>query len=268
MDGFEHIDTGEIDTGRPQSARVWNYWLGGKDHYAVDEQLGQQVAAAVPGIVDAARADRAFLRRVVTLLTGEHQVRQFLDIGTGLPTMNNTHEVAQHLDPTSRVVYVDNDPIVLAYARALLTSTPQGATAYLAADITDPQQILTQAATVLDFHQPVAVMLLAIMHLVGDDEQAYRLVEQLLAALPPGSYLAVSHACLDHPATADAVNIWNASGSPTPIRARSRAAITRFFHGLDLLEPGVVTCTRWRAETSSWVTAAPVMTYGGLGRKP
>ena len=268
MGGFEQSDTGEIDTSRPQSARVWNYWLGGKDFYAVDEQLGQRVAAAVPGIVEAARADRVFLRRVVTLLTVEHQVRQFLDIGTGLPTMNNTHEIAQHLDPTCRVVYVDNDPIVLAHARALLTSTPQGATAYLAADVADPQQILTQAATVLDFHQPVAVMLLAIMHLVGDDEQAYMLVEQLLAALPPGSYLALSHACLDHPATADAVRVWNAAGSPTPIRARSSAEITRFFQGLDLLDPGVVTCTRWRGETSPWGTATPVMTYGGLGRKP
>ena len=257
-----------IDTTRPQSARVWNFWLGGKDWYAVDERLGQQVAAAVPGIVDSARADRLFLRRVVTLLAAEYGVRQFLDVGTGLPSMDNTHEVAQLLDPTCRVVYVDNDPLVLAHARALMTSTPQGATAYLQADLREPHEILTRAAETLDFDRPVALMLLAIMHFVADEEQPYRLVEQLLAALPAGSFLALSHACLDHPGTAAAVAAWNASGGPTLVRARSQVEITRFFDGLHLLDPGVVTCTDWRAEANRWGSAAPVMAYGGVARKP
>jgi S-adenosyl methyltransferase len=258
---------GAIDTTRPHSARVWNYWIGGKDWYAVDEQLGKKIAAAVPGIVDSARADRSFLRRAVTLLAG-HGVRQFLDIGTGLPTMDNTHEVAQRVDPACRVVYVDNDPLVLAHARALLTGTAPGVTAYIDADIADPQRILAEAAAVLDFDEPVAVMLLAVLHLVGDDEQARHVVEQLLAALPAGSYLVLTHACLDSPDTAAAVAAWNASGSPTPVRARSRAEIARYFDGLDLLDPGIVTCSRWRPEPTAWHPAPTVMAYGGVGRKP
>jgi len=258
---------GEIDATRPHSARVWNYWLGGKDWYAVDEQVGARIAAEVPGIVDAARADREFLRRVVGLLTRDYGVRQFLDIGTGLPSMDNTHEIAQRLDPTCRVVYVDDDPLVLAHARALLTSTPQGVTAYLDADLRDPEQILAEAGAILDFDQPVALMLLAIMHLIGDDDDAYRLVERLMAALPAGSFLALSHACLNHPSTAAAVAAWNAGGSPTPMRPRSQAQITRFFDRLDLLDPGVVTCTHWRLETGPWGAAQPVMTFGGLARK-
>ena len=252
-----------IDPSRPHSARVWNYWLGGKDWYAVDEEVGQRIATAVPDIVDAARGDRSFLRRVVTLLTAEHGIRQFLDIGTGLPTMDNTHQVAQRIDPTCRVVYVDRDPVVLAHARAMLKGNPQGATAYLDADAREPEKILSRAAPVLDFDQPIAVMLLAILHLIDDDE-AYGLVERLVAALPAGSFLVLSHACLDHPSTADAVAMWNASGSPTPVRARSAADIARFFDGLDLLDPGVVTCTRWRPEPDP---AQPVMTFGGLAHK-
>jgi hypothetical protein len=259
---------GAIDTNRPHSARVWNYWLGGKDWYAVDAQAGKHVAEVVPGITDSARADRTFLRRVVTLLAGEYGVRQFLDIGTGLPTMDNTHEVAQQVDPACRIVYVDNDPVVLAHARALLTSTPEGATTYLAADLRDPQRIVAAAAETLDFDRPIAVMLLAIMHLIGDDDEADDLVDQLLAALPPGSFLALSHACLDDPATEHAVRVWNASGTPTPVRARTSAQITEFFDGLELLDPGVVTCSRWRAEPNAWGAALSVMTYGGVGRKP
>jgi hypothetical protein len=246
---------------------VWNYWLGGKDWYAVDEQAGKQVAAAVPGIMDSARADRTFLRRAVTLLAREYGVTQFLDVGTGLPTMDNTHEVAQRLDPASRIVYVDNDPLVLAHARALLTSTPDGVTAYLSADLRDPQRILAAASETLDFDRPIALMLLAIMHLIGDDEEADGLVRQLLAALPSGSFLALSHACLDDPATDHAVAAWNSSGTPTPVRPRSSAHITRFFDGLKLLDPGIVTCSRWRAEPNAWGAAPPVMTYGGVGRK-
>ena len=254
-----------IDPSRPHSARVWNYWLGGKDWYAVDEEVGQRIATAVPDIVDAARGDRSFLRRVVTKLTAEHGIRQFLDIGTGLPAMDNTHQVAQRIDPASRVVYVDRDPVVLAHARAMLKGNPQGATAYLDADAREPEKILSRAAAVLDFDRPVAVMLLAILHLISDDAEAYGVVERLVAALPAGSFLVLSHACLDHPSTADAVAMWNASGSPTPVRARSAAAIARFFDGLDLLDPGVVTCTRWRPEPDP---AQPVMTFGGLAHKP
>ncbi|ACZ00087.1 MULTISPECIES: SAM-dependent methyltransferase [Thermomonospora] len=259
---------GRLQIDRPVSARVWDYWLGGKDHYEVDRRAGEAVARQVPGIVAAARGDRLFLGRCVRHLAGERGIRQFLDIGTGLPTADNTHEIAQRVAPECRVVYVDNDPLVLAHARALLTSTPEGATSYIDADMRDPGAILEQAAETLDFGEPIALMMLAVLHLIPDDGQAHRIVRELVAALPPGSHLALSHACLDVEATQTAVRTWNETGTPHPVKARTRAEITAFFDGLELIEPGVVSCTRWRPEPNPWGEPPEVMTFGGVARKP
>ncbi|MQY06397.1 SAM-dependent methyltransferase [Actinomadura macrotermitis] len=255
------------DGARPVSARVWNYWLGGKDHYEIDRRAGDEVAQAVPGIVAAARADRQFLGRCVRHLVGQG-VRQFLDVGTGLPTADNTHEIAQRVAPASRIVYVDNDPLVLSHARALLTSTREGATSYVDADVRDTGTILREAARTLDLDRPVALMLLAVVHLLTDAGEARDAVARLVAALPSGSYLALSHACLDVEATRLAVRVWNDSGTPHPVRPRTHAEITDFFAGLDLVEPGVVSCTRWRPEPSRWGEPEEVMTFCGVARKP
>ena len=182
----------KIDTSVPHSARVWNYWLGGKDHYPVDRIVGDQVMAMFPDITRLARADRAFLGRAVRYLAGEAGIRQFLDVGTGLPTANNTHQVAQAIAPESRIVYVDNDPLVLVHARALLTSTPEGACDYIDADLRDTDMILSEAAKTLDFTQPVALMLLGIMGQVANSDQPESIIKRLLDALPSGSYMALS----------------------------------------------------------------------------
>ncbi|HKB29536.1 MAG TPA: SAM-dependent methyltransferase, partial [Streptosporangiaceae bacterium] len=187
----------KIDTTVPHSARVWNYWLGGKDHYPVDRDAGDQYRQIFPQIVDIARADRTFLGRAVRYLAGEAGIRQFLDIGTGLPTLDNTHEVAQRVAPQSRIVYVDNDPLVLVHARALLTSTPEGACNYIEADLREPDKILKAAAATLDLAQPVAITLLGILHFISDHDEAYQIVTRLVDAVPPGSYLALTHATLD-----------------------------------------------------------------------
>jgi hypothetical protein len=186
-----------IDTSVAHNARVWNYWLGGKDNYASDRAAGDTVHAMFPSIVDVARADRAFLGRAVRFLAGEAGIRQFLDIGTGLPTASNTHQVAQETAPEARVVYVDNDPLVLTHARALLTGTPEGATAYIDADAHDPEYILRRAADVLDFGQPVAVMLLGILNFILDGDHARRVVSVLVDAVPPGSYVTITHPTLE-----------------------------------------------------------------------
>jgi hypothetical protein len=230
--------------------------------------LGDKVAALVPGIVDSARADRAFLSRSVRYLGEQVGIRQYLDIGTGLPTMDNTHEVAQRVAPDSRIVYVDNDPMVLSHARALLRSTPEGATDYLDADLRDPDTILEATAKTLDFGEPVALMLLAVMHLVTDDEEAYGIVRRLMAALPSGSHLVLAHACTDAEPTQAAVDAYNDSGIPTPIKGRSRGDIVAFFDGLDVVEPGVVSCPLWRPNLSHWTDGPEVMTYCGVARKP
>src|SRR5256714_4397962 len=184
-------DVSQLDTSVPHSARVWNYWLGGKDNFAADRAMGDQVRQVFPDIVEVARVSRAFLVRAVRYLTDEVGIRQFLDIGTGLPTADNTHEVAQRIAPDSRIVYVDNDPLVLVHAEALLTSTPEGACAYLEADVRDPEAILAEAAKTLDFSQPVGLMLMGILGLVGDYDEARSIVRTLVAALPSGSYLAL-----------------------------------------------------------------------------
>jgi hypothetical protein len=257
-----------LNTERPHSARVWNYWLGGKDCYAADRTLGDKVAGLVPGIVDSARADRAFLSRSVRYLGGQKGIRQYLDIGTGLPTMDNTHEVAQRVAPESRIVYVDNDPLVLSHARALLRSTPEGATDYLDADLREPDKILDAAARTLDFTQPVALMLLAVMHLITDDEEANQIVRRLMAALPSGSHLVLAHACIDAEPTRTAVQAYNDSGIPTPIKGRSQGEIATFFDGLELIEPGVVSCPDWRPDPDPWDVPGKVMTFCGVAAKP
>jgi hypothetical protein len=241
-----------IDTTIPQPARFWDYLLGGKDNYPIDREVGEQVLAIFPDLLDSARADRGFLLRVVRYLVKEAGIRQLLDIGTGLPTANNTHQVAQATAPECRIVYVDNDPMVLVHARALLTSTSEGRTDYLHADVRNPEAILDQAAQTLDFKQPIALMLLGIMNYVIDNTEAHSIVKRLLNALPSGSYLALSHPTAEVHTEAIETSIaqYNASGA-APIRTRSREELTRFFEGLDLLEPGVVSCSLWRARTAA-----------------
>jgi O-methyltransferase involved in polyketide biosynthesis len=250
------------------SARIWNYWLGGKDHYPVDRKVGDQIAEMFPDIVGLARADRAFLGRAVRYLVGEAGIRQFLDIGTGLPTADNTHEVAQRVAPESRIVYVDNDPLVLAHARALLVSTPQGATEYLEADVRDTDAIFRDAARTLDFTQPVAVMLLGIVHHVSDDDEAHAIVNRLLDGIPPGSYLVMAHSTnvVTGAAMDEAVRHWNQFGKP-PMTLRTPQAIAGFFDRLELLEPGVVSTSRWRPDPAD----GPVPEtdeFCAVGRKP
>lgn len=252
------------------SARIWNYWLGGKDHFAVDRQTGDKVAAMLPIIVTQARADRAFLGRAVRYLAGEAGIRQFLDIGTGLPTADNTHEVAQRVAPQARIVYADNDPMVLAHARALLVSSPEGACDYVDGDLRKPDEILSQAARTLDFTQPVALMLLGILHHISHTGQANAIVRQLMATLAPGSYLVINHStsAISGAAMEDAVAHWNEVGTP-PMTLRTPEQIARFFDGLELLEPGVVSCSRWRPDPSSPGGQPPeVDEFCGVARKP
>jgi hypothetical protein len=256
----------ELDTGIPQTARIWNYWLGGKDHFPVDRQVGEQILEAFPAIVANARASRAFLVRAVGYLAGGAGVRQFLDVGTGLPTANNTHQVAQAVAPESRIVYVDNDPLVLAHARALLSSTPQGATAYVDADLRDPEGIIQEAARTLDFSQPIAIMLMGILGHIEDDDEARSIVQRLLDAVPPGSYLAMYDSTDTSAEVVEAARIWNQSAKP-PYHLRSPARIARFFDGLELVEPGVVSTLEWRPEPGSGPPAA-IDSLCGIGRKP
>jgi O-methyltransferase involved in polyketide biosynthesis len=257
----------ELNTGVPQTARIWNYWLGGKDNFPVDRQVGDQILEAFPAIVENARAARAFLARVVRYLVGEAGIRQFLDIGTGLPTANNTHEVAQAVAPECRIVYVDNDPIVLAHARALLTSTPEGATAYIDADLRDPDKVLREAASTLDFSQPVAIMLMGILGHIADDDEARSIVKRLVDAVPSGSYLTMNDGTDTSEEVVEAARIWNQSANPT-YHLRSPDRIGRFFDGLELVEPGVVSPPRWRPEAGPSGLPADIDSAGGVGRKP
>ena len=257
----------ELNTGVPQTARIWNYWLGGKDNFTVDRQVGDQILQAFPAIVENARASRAFLARVVRYLAADAGVRQFLDIGTGLPTANNTHQVAQAVAPECRIVYVDNDPIVLTHARALLTSTPEGATAYIDVDLRDPDTILQQAARTLDVTQPIAIMLMGILGHIADDEQAQSIVKRLVAAVPSGSYLAMNDGTDTSEEVVEAARIWNQSANPT-YHLRSPDRIARFFDGLDLVEPGVVSPPQWRPEPSTSGLPAEIDSFCGVARKP
>lgn len=263
----------KLDTTVPHTARVWNYFLGGKDNYAVDREIGERYRQIFPEIIDIARTDRAFLGRAVRYLAGEAGIRQFLDIGTGLPTMDNTHEVAQRAVPESKIVYVDNDPLVLLHAQALLTSTREGACDYIEADLREPDKILEQAAKTLDFNRPVAIMLLAIVQFIPDFDQSHRIVMRLLEAVPSGSYLALTHATLDlgdqvsTEANTEAQRTWN-ENSREIITPRTREHILRYFDGLEMLEPGLVSLPHWRPEATRWPEPAAVAGYCGVARKP
>jgi len=249
-------------------ARVYNYWLGGKDNFAADRVAGDNTIAVYPGIRLSGRANRAFLARAVRHLTETEGIRQFLDIGTGLPTANNTHEVAQATAPDSRIVYVDNDPLVLAHARALLTSSPEGATAYLDADLRDTGKILAEAADTLDFREPVAIMLIAILHYIPDHADARQIVAWLLGAVPPGSFLVISHAGSD--LFPDEIAAFEKSLNehlPGDRHvARPHDAVEQFFAGTELLKPGVVRVSEWRP-CSAAEASVPTTLWGGVGRK-
>jgi len=250
----------------PQSARIWNYWLGGKDNFPIDRMAGDQYREVFPGIVDIARASRGFLKRSVRFLAGEAGMRQFLDIGTGLPTFDNTHEVAQRVAPDARIVYVDNDPLVLAHARALLTSTPEGATQYIDADLREPEKILKGAGETLDFSKPVALMLMGILGHVGDTDEAASIVRRLLEPLPSGSYLALNDGT--HIISKEfemAQEGYNQSGS-VPYHLRSLDELARFFEGLDLVDPGLVSCPRWRPDPGE--STEELDAFCAVGRKP
>ncbi|MYS83534.1 SAM-dependent methyltransferase [Embleya scabrispora] len=250
------------------NARVWNHWLGGKDNYPIDRKVGDHVTDMFPSIGEVARADRDFLGRAVRFLAGEAGVDQFLDIGTGLPTADNTHEVAQRVNPAARIVYVDNDPLVLAHARALLTSTPEGATDYIDADAHHPDAIIRTASATLDFERPVAVMLLGSLNFILDTDTAVDIVRRLMDAMPAGSHLVVTHPTteLGGEGNVEAMRFWNENATP-PITARSRAEFGRFFEGLELLEPGIVSCSRWRADSPSGELPPVVPQFGAIAHK-
>ncbi|MDX6316166.1 MAG: hypothetical protein QOF84_4799 [Streptomyces sp.] len=258
-----------IDATRPHAARIWDFWLGGRDHYPVDREVGERILELHPGISDVARAGRAFLGRAVRHLAADAGVRQFLDIGTGLPTADNTHQVAQRVAPDARVVYVDNDPLVLVHARARLVGTREGVTDYALADLRDPEAILEYAARTLDFTRPVGLLLIGVVIFIGEDEDPYGLVRRLMDALPSGSFLALSHT-VTGPGLDDvdaAAAFWNERGTPR-VTLRTPAGVARFFDGLELLPPGVVPCSRWQPEETPDGGPAEVGLYAGVGRKP
>jgi hypothetical protein len=255
-----------IDTTVPHSARIWNYWLGGKDNFAVDRAAGDEYIKVFPGIVDVARASRAFLIRSIGYLVGEQGIRQFLDIGTGLPTAQNTHQVAQRVAPETRIVYVDKDPLVLAHARALLTSSPEGATAYIDADLREPAKIIPEAAKTLDFDRPVALILHGILGHIPDTGEARSIVHSLMDALASGSYLDVADG-IHEPDKDRATQGYRETGA-VPYVQRAREEITSFFDGLELVEPGLVSLPLWRPEGVAGESPAGMSAFGGVGRKP
>jgi hypothetical protein len=262
---FTHIGgQPKIDSSIAHAARTWNYLLGGKDNFEVDRRAGDQMVAAAPQLAIVPRNARAFQGRAVRYLVAEG-IRQFLDIGTGLPTMDNVHEVAQAVAPDSRVVYVDSDPIVLVHARALLTSDPAGATDYVDGDVHDPGAILAQASRTLDFSKPVGYVLQGILQFVLDYQRSLGVVKSLLDASVPGSYLAIGGPASDlDPDAWDAVRAWNRTGS-APITIRSHAEMLGYFDGLELVEPGVVMMNDWRPSEDSPRTA--ISMWAGVGRK-
>jgi hypothetical protein len=255
-----------IDTTVPHSARVWNYWLGGRDNYPVDRAAGDSYREIFPQIVDVARAYRYFLARAVRYLTADAGIRQFLDVGTGLPTVDNTHELAQRIAPQTRIVYVDNDPLVLAHARALLTSTPDGVTAYLDGDLADPASIVDASAGTLDLSKPVALILNGVLGHVEDYQQARSIVRGLLRRLPPGSYLSLADSVHSSDAHAEAGRGYAKTGA-MPYTLRTPEEIAGFFDGLDLVEPGLVPVAQWRPDPSPFDPPS-IAARAGVGRKP
>ncbi|WP_129843368.1 SAM-dependent methyltransferase [Streptomyces sp. RFCAC02] len=266
-DEYAAQDTPAIDTTVPHSARIWNYWLGGKDHYEVDRLAGDQYAEAFPDIFTSARAARAFLARTVRFLAGEAGVRQFLDVGTGLPTADNTHQIAQRVAPESRVVYVDNDPLVLLHAHALLVSSPEGVTRYIEADLHDPEKILAQAAELLDFSQPVALILSGVLGHVRTYDEARDIVRRLMAGLPSGSWLSLHDAVNTDENWSTAQDEYNESGA-VPYNLRTPAQVAGYFDGLEPVEPGIVPLVDWRAETPAGEDERRSSGIGAVARKP
>jgi len=256
-----------FDTTIPHSARMYDYWLGGKDNYEADRKAAEQVIAGQPSILATVRANRAFLRRAVQYLAGEAGIRQFLDVGTGLPTNENTHQIAQQIAPQARIVYVDNDPIVLAHARALLTTDPAGATAYLQADARDPAKILRDAALTLDFSQPVAVMMLGLLHFIQDADEPEQIVSRLMGGVVAGSFLALSEATsdIDTEHITQSAARFNSQRVAAQFTPRTHAQIGRYFAGMELLEPGLVPLAQWRAQPAD---GRPIPAYAAVARKP
>ncbi|HWB34605.1 MAG TPA: SAM-dependent methyltransferase [Rugosimonospora sp.] len=257
-----------FNTDVPHPARVYDAWLGGKDNFAADRAAAERGLQAFPSTVKSVRANRAFLARTVEYLVSEAGIHQFLDIGTGLPSANNTHEVAQAIVPEARIAYVDNDPIVLAHAAALLRGTASGKTDYIDADLREPDKILQAASHTLDFTQPVAVMLVAVLHFIPDSADPYRIVDTLMAAVPPGSHLVLSHTAKDiFPEEMARFAQTMNKDSAEAVNLRDRDQITRFFHNLELIEPGVVEVAKWRPR-SELEASAPAALWGGVARKP
>jgi hypothetical protein len=261
---------GEIDITVPVSARIWNYWMGGKDYYEVDQQAGDQFLTIYPGIADMARASRLFISRVVTYLARDIGIRQFLDIGTGLPNNDNTHEVAQRIASDCRVVYVDNDPLVLTHARALLTGK-RGTTDYIDADLNEPTDIIRIAREKLDFSQPIAIMLMGILGHIGnpeenDDQFARSVVGCLKQALPAGGYLALYEATNTVPAHNEAIRLYNESGA-VPYHLRGEEQVVRFFDELEVVEPGIVPIQDWRPDEQSARLPKDINEWGGVAVK-
>jgi hypothetical protein len=260
-----------LDTSVAHPARVYDYWLGGKDNYAADREAAEAAIAANPYILPGVRTNREFLGRAVRYLAGEAGIRQFLDVGTGIPTADNTHEVAQEVAPDARVVYVDNDPVVLLHARALLTSTPEGATDYIDGDLRHPGPILDRAAETLDFGRPVAVMLLAILQNIGDADDPHALVASLMDAVPGGSYLVLSHPAgdiLPEAMARMARSLNERQRQAEQVTFRGKAEICRFFGGLELCEPGVVQPQQWRPGPGSFIPNHDMSAWCGVARKP
>lgn len=270
MTGLDPIGAIEIDTSKPHPARMYDWYLGGKDNYPVDEAMGRQMLALDPRVPVMARVNRAFMHRATRWLAGQG-IRQFLDIGTGIPTEPNLHQVAQEIAPDARVVYCDNDPIVLAHAAALLRSTPQGVTEYVQADVRDPATIVEAAGKVLDLTRPVALSLVALLHFVADDDGAHELVTRLVAALPAGSHLMMTHATGDFTPQESAAATATLKAAGITLALRSRTEFARFFTGLELIDPGVVVVDEWKPELGEPVPGqndGVIPGYGAVARKP
>lgn len=266
----EYSSARRIDTSKAHPARVYDWLLDGKDNYPVDEELGRKILALTPKVKQGAQDNRAFMRRATRWLSETAGVRQFLDIGTGIPTEPNLHQVAQGIDPTARVVYGDNDPIVLAHAEALLRGTPEGVTEYVDVDVREPEAIIRQARRILDFDQPIALTLISLMHFIPDHEGAHDHVRALMDTLPSGSYLVLSQLTSDlHADTMQAATRAYASHGLSLVN-RSHAEIERFFTGLEIVDPGVVKVTRWHPELADGERRHndQVPVYAGVGRKP
>ena len=267
--GTEGSELPPFDPTVPNPARMWNYWLGGKDNFAADREGAERVLEVMPSLPLIARAVRLFLIDAVHQLATEHGVRQFLDIGTGLPTADNTHDVAQRAAPESRIVYVDYDPVVLTHAQALLTSSAEGMTDYIQADLRDTDTILKGAARTLDFTRPVAVLLIAVLHFIPDADDPYAIVDRLMDAVPSGSYLVMAHAASDMApeATAEMARRYNNMSSAT-ITPRPRNQVARFFDGLELLPPGLVPISKWALSSPIDPTTSALIGYCAIARKP